>query len=276
MLKKVKKMNKKNFSVNLPLDEAIRRSFGYVFGDLGLLFRISALWLLLLWLIDIGAGFPSLCSLNSEDCRGGGKQILSFAAMSIASFAVVIAYIRCIVLHIAPEKYGTLNFGRRELLYIGKVLAFVAVIAVPAFLFGVLAGFIGAFLQIDSAVSVRLSLLGAFICLFVGFRFYLAFPAVAVDNKEIDFQKSFILTKGNNNKIFWGFVVVTLPGWLSLIALALVFRGLNSDIYLVKMLFAALTLIISFIDVGIKASYMAHLYQYFIYFYQKWQQEEKE
>lgn len=269
-------MNKKSFSVNLPLGEAVRRSFGYVFSDFGLLVKISALWFLLLWLIDIWAGFPSLCSLSNEACRGGGKQILSFAALSLASFAVVIAYIRCIVLHLVPEGYGTLNFGKRELLYIGKVLVLIGIIAVPAFLFGVLAGFIGALLQVEAAVSVRLPLLGAFICLFVSFRFYLAFPAVAVDNKEIGFQKSFRLTKGNNNKIFWGFVVIMLPGWLSLIALALIFRSLNSDMYLVKMLFATLTLIISFIDVGIKASYLAHLYQYFIYFYQKWQQEEKE
>lgn len=267
-------MSKNSFSVSLPFIETIRRSYGYFFGHLELLVKVSAAWFILIWGADVLAGFPSLCSVSSENCASSEKQILSFVILGISSIAVIIAYIRGVVLHIVPAGYGTLEFGKRELNYIGKGILFFIIAVIPALFLGFFAGFIGGIFQADSRVYAGLSFLSALVCVIIAFRFYLAFPAVAVDNREIDFQKSFAITKGNTNKIFWGLVVMMLPGWISLMVLALIYRSLNTDIYLIKMLLAALTLTISFVDVGLKASYLAHLYQYFIYFYQKWQKEE--
>lgn len=267
-------MNKNSFSASLPLGEAVRRSLGYAIGHFDQLVKVSAVWFLLVWCADVLAGFPSLCSLNSEDCASVEKQILSFVILGVSSIAVIVAYVRCIVLRVVPNGYRTFDFGKRELNYIGKGILFFAIVAVSAFLLGFVSGFIGGFFPADTVVYDKLPLFAALVCIMFGFRFYLAFPAVAVDNKEIGFQKSFAITKGNTNKIFWGLVVIMLPGWISLIVLMLVYRGLNTDIYLIKMLFATLTLIISFADAGIKASYWAHLYQYFIYFYQKRQAGE--
>lgn len=266
-------MNKNSFSVSLPWGEVIRRSYGYLFGHLDLLVKVAAVWFLAVLGFEALTAFPSLCSLDSGIC-GIGKQTLSLLVLTVSSIAVIIGYVRCIVLRIIPEGYASLSFGKRELRYIGKVFVIGFITALPIFLLSFVIGFVGSFLQVNPRIFVPFIWLGMFVCLFFSFRLYLVLPAVAVDDLQTaDLKKSFEITKGNTNKIFWGFVVTMLPGWIAFMILGVIFRA-APDVYVIKIIFAALTLIVSFIDVGLKASYFAHLYQYFIYYYRKWQQEE--
>lgn len=264
-------MNENNQKINLPLWETVRRSFAYVVANSVPLVKISVAWLVLLLVFDMFTGFPSLCSLNSAVCNGGWAQNVSMVALSFSSVAVIVAFIRQIVLHIQYAGFWNLNFGKREIRYILAGFIFIAIIAIPAFLYGVLTGFAGVFYQIDRLIFTQIFFIGLLVMLIICSRFYLVFPAVAVDNREVSFRKSFAITKGNTNKIFWGQMVIMVPIFVALLILSVIYRAFGSDNYILKMTFSFLMLAVSFIDAGLKAAYFAHIYQYFMYFYQKQQ-----
>ncbi len=269
-------MNENKPVIILPFWETIRRSFSYILTNFNALVKISAAWFALLLVFDMFTNFPSLCSLNAAVCNGGWAQNVSLAALTVSAIAVIISYIRHIVLHADYSGYWNLSFGKRELRYIGAAFVFILIIAVPSFIYGFVAGFVGAILGADKIIFTQIFFLGLLVMLVFCARFYLVFPAVALDNREVGFRKSFRITKGNTNKIFWGQMVIMLPVFAALLILSVLFRAIGSDSYVVKMLFAFLMLSVSFLDAGLKASYFAHIYQYFMYFSQKQEAEIKE
>lgn len=262
-------MQESDFKINLPMLETVRRSCGYVFTNLSLLFKVSASWCALLLLFDMFNSFPSLCSLSAMDCEGSWAQNISSIAISFSSVAVIVAYIRHIVMQVNYSGFWNLNFAKREIRYILAGCIFIAIIALPALVYGFVAGLLGAVFHLDKLVFTPFFLILLLAMLIICSRFYLVFPAIALDNREMTFKKSFQITKGNSNKIFWGQVLMIIPVFIALLILSLLYRVVGSDNYLVKMLFSCLMLLITFVDACLKAAYFAHIYQYFIYFYQK-------
>lgn len=255
--------------INLPFFETVRRSFIYVFLHGQTAFRICAAWSVLL-VFEMAAGFPVLCSLNADTCSGGLLQNLSVVLLSLAGISVITAFCRGIILHQEYPGYWNLHFGRRELRYLFCSLLYGLIVFLPAFCLGILT----AVAEYNGrAVPAGISLL--FLCAIIvlvilSARFYLVFPAAAVDNQqEITFRKSWEITKGNAGKMFFGQVLMMLPVFVVLLLLSVTYRALGSDNYMLKLCFSALMIAVSFVDTLLKASYFSHLYQYFMYFYRR-------
>lgn len=261
--------------INLPFFETVRRSFIYVFLHGQTAFRICAVWSVLL-VFEMAVGFPVLCSLNADTCSGGLLQNLSVVLLSLAGISIITAFCRHIILHQEYPGYWNLHFGRRELRYLLRSLIYGLIVFLPVFFLGILTAVAG---YNGKAVSSGVSLLVLCVMIFVAVlsaRFYLVFPAVAVDNQqEITFRKSWEITKGNANKIFWGQVLMMLPVFIVLLLLSVTYRALGSDNYMLKLCFSALMIAVSFVDTLLKASYFSHLYQYFMYFYRRDSKPEK-
>lgn len=257
--------------INLPFWETIRRSFLYVFVNFEVFLKISAIWFLVL-VFEVVFDFPSLCSMDMLTCRKDGYQNISIILISMASIAVTVAYCRGVILK-SQYKFGTFHFGIRELKYLGYSLLLILIMMIPIFLSMLLTtkflSLIGAperFLVLVPLVALAVAIIGA--------RFFIIFPAVAVDNKEIDMYQAFKLTKGNANKIFWGQILVMLPVILCYILLAAIYSAIIPTNDIIKFIFVAIIIGLSYFDACLKASFQSHVYQYIMYFAHQAQEKD--
>lgn len=252
-------MNKNKMVINLPLFETLKRSFLYTIFNFDLAVKVCAVWATII-IYEIFAGFPALCHLSEQGCGDKILQNISVLVLSLASIAIIIAYCRGLILKEDSKRF-VFSLGRRELKYLGFSLILVALIIFPVI---VLSFILKAFKVSEngSNILVIVLLINSIICS----RFYLVFPAIAVDNKEIDMKKSFIITVGNANKIFWGQFFMMMPVILLMIIISTLYKIFNMDNFIVNLLFVSMFIATSFLDACFKASFYSHLYQYFMYF----------
>lgn len=250
--------------IKLPFWETIRRSFVYVALNLETYLKVSALMFAIL-IYEMFTGFPSICNLDSAGCVGGWKQNVSMILMSVASIAVVIAYCRTIVLK-TPTNYLSLSFGKREIKYLLYGLLIVAMITLPSIVIIFSVAYFGQMAGLPDNIYNILVIVPLLITIYFA-RFYLVFPAVAVDDKSIDLKTSHAMTVGNANKIFWGQMLMMVPVIVSLFIISFLFKLLGTDNYVVKFVFVGLVLALTFLDACLKAAYYAHLYQFFTFHY---------
>lgn len=259
----------KDIIINLPLGETLRRCFSYFTTHIVSLTQISFVWFLILLTYDTLSGFPSLCSLNQKLCNDGTAENISFLALSISSIAVAIAYMRQIVLNEKADGVMHINFGKRELKYIWTGLLFVLIVAAIMFVVMSVFSVLATLLHINENLFSFMFFLVLLFILALCSRLLLVFPAVALDDENMNFVKSFKITKGNTLKIFLGQIILMLPILIFLFILSYCFNLLESNNILIKVMFTLCLFILSFIDAGLKATFFAHIYQYFMYFYQK-------
>lgn len=252
--------------INIPFFETLKRSFLYTIFNLDLAVKVCAVWSLII-IYEIFAGFPALCHLSEQGCGDKILQNISVLVLSLASIAIIIAYCRGLILKENSQRF-VFSLGRRELKYLGLSLILVMIIAFPVVILSLI---LKAFNASENAsnILVLVLLINTIICS----RFYLIFPAIAVDNKEINLRKSFAITIGNANKIFWGQFFMMIPVILLMMIISSLYKIFNNDGFIVNLIFVSMFIVTSFLDACFKASFYSHLYQYFIYFLN---QEKKE
>ena len=250
--------------INLPFGEAISRSFRFVFDKLDVLLKLSVVWGIIIFVADILSGFPSLCQLNAENCNKG-QSVFYYVALYLSSVSIIIAYIRYVINREDKTILGFFHFGKRELLYIWTSIKLGGAVIFFAFIFSLLYRFAG----FPRTTSILLLLVTLFVICVVFSRYILIFPAVAMDDKEIGFETSFIITKGNCNKIFWGIFLIALPVFFANFFIAHIYISMASSDFGINILFSLLVLVQNILDIALKGSFLAHIYQYFAYFYHK-------
>lgn len=256
-------MDNNSAVIKLPFWETVRRSFMYVLTNMDVYLKVSALGFAIL-IYEMFTGFPSLCNINETGCSGGWQQNVSIVLLSLVSIAVVIAYCRVMVLK-SPTNYFSLAFGRRELLYLLYNILIIAIITLPSLLAIFVFAYLGQMLHFPETVFNLAVLIPLAFTIYFS-RLFLVLPAVAVDNKELRLKKSFELARGNANKIFWGQFLMMIPAAAVLVLLALVYRIIGTESYVINTVFVVLVLALSFLDSCFKASFYAHIYQYFTFY----------
>lgn len=246
--------------IKLPFWETCRRSFLYVMLNLPALAKISAVWFSLL-IYDMFTGYPGICGIDDAACQDSWQQHVSSLLMALAAVSIIVSFSRFVILKEPADKLRLFSFGRREAKYILYVLALIIAIMIPMLIVPLLMEFSPFAYYLVQITPIVMAIFYA--------RYYLIFPAITVDNKEITLKKSFQLTKGNANKIFWGQVVMSIPVFAALIFISVIYKVLDVDNHFVKFIFEALILSVSFIDAALKSSFFAHVYQYFLYFDKK-------
>lgn len=264
-------------TIRLPFWETIRRSFLYVLFNLPTLWKIACLWFAIL-LVDVFSGYPTLCNIDTAYCKEGVSQnlTLSMVLLAIAAIAIMVKFSRFVILKEEPL-CCRISFGKKELKYLGYALLLILGIVALGMLLGLVSGLFNVILlsvglsPADTLYTILILLPVLLIVAGVVYlsRFYLIFPSVAVENKELGLKKSWLLTKGNACRIFFGQALLSIPTFVALMILSLIFKALGLENVIFKLLFSFLVISISFIDSALKASFFAHAYQYFIYFDKK-------
>lgn len=255
--------------INLPFGEAIKRSFLYVLNYLIPFLKICLIWVLLLCILDGIDGFSSLCPNGAENCGNpSGYEPYLFGSI-ISGISVTTASI-CYIIRREKTRL-CIFFGKREIRYMWAVIKLVVANILISSLVGLVSGLIGQLLGIGSIrqISILFALISFFVISILFSRYALVFPAIALENKEISFKESFNITKGNANKIFWGSTLITFPIFLLSIFISSLYMALGWDNILGKIIFSIILSYLMLLNIVLKASYYAHIYQYFIYYYEK-------
>lgn len=256
--------------IKLPFGETIRRSFLYAFLNLDAFLKISSIWFLLL-AYEIMTGYPSLCSFK-EACTDDWRQNFSVICLSLSSIVISVAYCRYVILK-TKYQFFSFSFGKRELKYLGYSMLLILIIVIPSLLIMSILSFLFHVLGL-SPLLMRMVIIVPFIVAVICSRFFIILPAIAVDNEELTLPKIFALTRGNANKIFWGQVLMMIPVVLGLLILSSLFNYIEPENALLKLVFVAVLLLLSFFDTCLKCSFYSHVYQYIMYFARKHKEEQ--
>lgn len=252
--------------IRLPFWETVRRSFGFVFGNPGLFFKVTLGWYAIA-IFEIFTDFPTVCNMNEQNCANDWAEKIAMVLISFASIAIVIAYCRVLILNM---KVGRVyfSFGRRGLIYLVYNIALLFIIAVPSAISIAIVGYVLSLIKTPDYAYILLALLPLIFAI-IGVRLFLVLPAIAVDNKQMTMRQSFRITKGNGNKIFWGQVLMSVPMVVLAILMGIVFQFIGYDSWLLKLGFVLVFMILTYLDAALKASFYAHIYQYFMYYSKK-------
>lgn len=243
----------------LPFIAVIKQSFMYFFNNLGLFSRVASLGIVVV-LFDMFADFPTLCAVRGTECPQNWQQSVSTLLLLLVSVSAIIMYCRNVVFKTTAMSWA--SFVRALLLYIVFSVFLVLIIAVPSiavmFLYGVAmpeAGQHGLMINLLMLVPLLISIAVA--------PLFLIFPAVAVDDRSFGIRRVFAIARGNHNRIFWGQFLMMIPCAVVILILNYAYRFIGIDNYLVNELFLIVVIAFSLVDSCLKASFYAHIYQFF-------------
>lgn len=263
--------------IKLPFGEAIKRSFNFTFNHIDSFFKISLLWGLIITGMDAFEGFSSLCMAGDESCAAQQGLNLYMIMMFFAGISISISYIIYVIERTEYKRLFNLRLGKKDFKYMWAMIKLIFAGVLISVLVGLLFGIIGRAMGLGTVrqISFVFSMISFF---FVGMflsRYALVFPAIALENKEINFEMSYTLTKGNINAIFWGAIVISLPMMLANIIITSLYFAIGGDNIIINFLFSFALIMASLFNEALKASFFAHVYQYFIYFYNHSQKKEE-
>ena len=254
-----------NSKIIIPFGELVNRSLSYVVYNYAILFKMMIVPVLLMFAVQLL--LPKL-------------GISLFVMMIISSY-IGVACCRKIVLNEAPVLSA--DYFRYMLVYLLRYLGIsLLIFSVGSIFLGIVYLFgdevakttVIGILQgkapgLDASITIYFYLLIALlVAAFYSVRLRLSLASAAVNDQDINMLQAFQISKGNTWRLFGGFILANIP------VLVIYFILLKLAMYLPDnllwgLVFAFLGTIANGIDICIKSSYDAHVYQYFAYFYHK-------
>lgn len=215
---------------SLPVFETVGQSFGYSFKNIGLMIKLSWLWVILLLVLAAAflALFGDAAQVEGQAVPDGGAMAAFTVLMVvyfIAIYSIAVGWHRALLL---GEQPGWINFrvGRRELGYLGYTLLVALLAAFPMLIGFLVVGALTSFSG-DSRETLGLGLIavgaaGVVVMLLLMGRLQLVLPGTAVGDRRVAIRQSFDLTRGNSWRILGGFLLIALvqviPNVLSALA----------------------------------------------------------
>ena len=254
-----------NSKIIIPFGELVNRSLSYVMYNFAVLFKMMIVPVLLMFAVQLL--LPKL-------------GISLFVMMIISSY-IGVACCRKIVLNESPVLSA--DYFRYMLVYLLRYLGIsLLIFSVGSIFLGIVYLFgdevakttVIGILQgkapgLDASITIYFYLLIALlVAAFYSVRLRLSLASAAVNDQDINMLQAFQISKGNTWRLFGGFILANIP------VLVIYFILLKLAMYLPDnllwgLVFAFLGTIANGIDICIKASFDAHVYQYFAYFYHK-------
>jgi hypothetical protein len=245
----------------IDFSSALSDAFEFTLNNLGRLFRLCGLWLVLIIAFQLFELFmPDIMS------RGTTMATLSHGLYGCFYLAVcvmfAVAWHRAVLRSDGPRTMmDMMHFGKREWRFLGYLILFGITVALP--LIGAVSA-TGIFLVTGSqgigAVMVVCWLL-AFVAWLVVSRLSLVLPAAAVDESAGGLASAWHRGKGNMLRLFFGPIVCALPFLVLSFVLHLVFSALTY----VSPSFAALRVVIiaalGFMQAGLAVSFLSFCYR---------------
>lgn len=254
-----------NSKIIIPFGELVNRSLSYVVYNYAILFKMMIVPVLLMFAVQLL--LPKL-------------GLSMFIVMIISSYLGV-ACCRKIVLN--EEPVLSADYFRYMLVYLLRYLGIsLLIFSVGSIFLGIVYLFgdeiakttvigilKGKAPGLDASITIYFYLLIALlVAAFYSVRLRLSLASAAVNDQDINMLQAFQISKGNTWRLFGGFILANIP------VLVIYFILLKLAMYLPDnllwgLVFAFLGTIANGIDICIKASFDAHVYQYFAYFYHK-------
>ena len=255
-------------NIKLPLWETVSHSFLYVLKNIKAIGQICSVFLIL-WILNIFSGQPLLCNTEKENCMAQWLPWCFTILQYIACAVITVDVIRYIVLK-KDYKWFHLYLGKQHFRFIAYNMAIALMIIIPSALILMIAKN-----SYDQNLSVYTqALLGAaFISTLIGLsifccRLYLVYGGAALNDQEMTFAKSYMLTKGNMLKICIGQLILTIPTILLVYIASNLYFAFTPTVFS-KCLYSLWILMCYFFEASIRGSYYCHLYQYFEYMNKK-------
>ncbi len=261
-------MSKKTTELKFPMWECVKRSMSYALRNIKPISKLFAIWFFVLVVIELLAGFPSMCNENSALCEINPNWAIFVSILSYtAAIACAVMLHRYIILE--EREISPYRFKLRELKYFFYTLGYILIVSVPLIILATITYMLG--INITSpSYSIVLLVIAVILSLYwiiKSTRFSLAVTSSAVDNqKNIGFKKSWAITKGNAFKIVIGHFLIMLPVTVLAFVVFILLSPLTSGNS-----FWALTLVtfvvyaITLLNLVIKISYTSHVYKFFEY-----------
>jgi hypothetical protein len=205
----------------LPSGRLARHAYLELIGNWRGLVQIGGLWLLLGWALALLA-------------RGGAFLFTAAAdlVVTLGAAAVAVAWHRHLLLgEPFARRLAPLDARVARYLFLTVILAFLIGTAPAVVLLMVggsaLLGGAEAGADPDGAgLGLLLVPIVAIACLWVALRVQLIFPATAIADQAMTPARSWALTRGQGGRLFLGFVLVTLPVTVAMVALTLILSWL--------------------------------------------------
>ena len=155
--------------------------------------------------------------------------------------------------------------------YICKYILFIIIFLAPAIIIVMILATLN-YASIKASENANeiyaLAFVATIITSFFCVRLRMSLAATAIDDKELGFKLAFALTKGNTARLFFALIAIILPVSIASQFWATLYGFFESNILLVgiwNIVFYGLNMITA----AFYASYDAHVYQYFTYFYHR-------
>ena len=254
--------------INIPILEAVKRSFYFVFNRALDCFKAASFWYILI-IAEVLLGYPTVNGGVSE-----GQNLIVLASsvlVSLASAGIATEICRNIISKDNDFSFFKPVFTSRSLRYWLYNILIIFTIFIPFVIVMYLSYFLVKQGLLSSGLFVLLQLVVLCAVSICACRLYLMLPAQAINDTEMSLQKSWHLTRGCGLKIFGGLILVAIPGVALSIILGQIASAIPSfsDSHVLQIIFTFLAMSVSFFDACLKASFLSHLYQYYMYYADK-------
>lgn len=261
-----------NPKIVIPFWEVIKRSFNYVFLNFSSVSRLIAV--------------PFLVMAGGQMLFKSQGMLLQLVLLLLTAF-VGVSWSRLVILNEQP-RFSKVLVGcifRYLLNYLGIALLLLCpgiLVLMGMYVFG------------DAAQQEQFALLAAgkgslegsariliwplvtvIVSSLICARLRLSLAAAAVEDREIGLINAFRISRGNTWRIYGGLIIIGLPVqilYVLVVQMVVVMPQGNQFFSAVGIIAGAA---LSLVDICLKASFDAHAYQYFTYFYHKRTEDEE-
>jgi len=242
-----------NKTIIIPFIELIKRSWGNVLLNNEYIIKTTCIPAIILAIIALLVP----------------NQLIVLLLSGLLSNFVSVYWCRKIILN---EDISKDNLHIREIWnYICKYIMFMLVFSIPVIIATIVLVILN-YATIKSAEELSgiyaLAFVVMIVTVFFCVRLRMALAATAVGDKELGFRLAFNLSKGNSFRLFFAFIAVILPVGICSHFWAILYNFFADNFILIaiwNIIFYGLNMLTA----AFYASYDAHVYQYFSYFYRK-------
>lgn len=239
--------------ITIPFLELIKRSFNNVLLNSEYFVKIALIPVL-------GLSLIAMLNLN---------PLITMLFSGVGAIFISVYWCRKIILN---ENVNKDNLYLKQIWnYMCKYMIFILIFLAPAIIItaiSVALNYVAIKTAENAYILYTIPVLATLVVSFFCVRLRMALAAVAVDDQELGFKLAFKLSQGNTTRLFFAIIIVIMPVSITLQIIASLYGFFEGNIIL-QFIWNLLFYGLNMLSAAFYASYDAHVYQYFSYFYHK-------
>ncbi len=238
----------------LPVWATVGRAYGATFRNRGMLLRIGLVWLLLVLAAGLMTGIVTVV-IDAPKAFG---DVLALAIVAIAMAATAVTWQRAVLLGLRPAGWFSLALDGRVCRYFAVGVGLMITFYIALFFARLILAAAGTGGQAVGLAAAVIAIVGA---TWVFIRLVLKFPAIAIDDAAMTFDRSWRLTRGNTLRLWLGIVVCLAPMIVGLHVLGFVFASATAlDARILQLTLGVMMIALAFLEAGILGAFLSFAY----------------